>query len=100
MSGKLAAHVQARPARARAHANLLRRRITKGKSCGVEMARMNKKIQICAFYYYKKRESRISASVAGSATGLDLLALFFLSFFFCSESYYSLFPKRARRGKV
>jgi hypothetical protein len=100
MSGKLAAHVQARPARARAHANLLRRRITKGKSCGVEMARMNKKIQICAFYYYKKREPRISASVAGSATGLDLLALFFLSFFFCSESYYSLFPKRARRGKV
>jgi hypothetical protein len=99
MSGKLAAHVQARPARARAHANLLRRRITKGKSCGVEMARINKKIQICAFYYYKKRESRISASVAGSATGLDLLALFFL-FFFCCESYYSLFPKRARRGKV
>jgi hypothetical protein len=42
------------------------------------MVRSHQQPNLC-FYYYKKRESRInSASVAGSATGLDLSALFFL----------------------
>jgi hypothetical protein len=43
------------------------------------------------FYYYKKRESRTSASVAGSATGLDLSALFFLFLF----RKLTVFSKRA-----
>jgi hypothetical protein len=45
------------------------------------MVRSHQQPNLC-FYYYKKRESRInSASVAGSATGLDLSALFFLFLF-------------------
>jgi hypothetical protein len=46
------------------------------------MARMNKNPNLCFYYYYNnKRESRIIASVAGSATGLHLSALFFLFLF-------------------
>ena len=58
---------------------------------------MNEKNSNLCLYYYKKRESGINASVAGSATGLDLLALFFL---FLLRNILLSISKRARRGKV
>lgn len=56
------------------------------------MARMNqKKPNLC--FYNKKRERRMtSASVAGSATGLDLSALF-IHFLFLASETYSLFKR-------